>query len=536
MTAIVETEKPARVLTFDKATANPLTHWNRKYGLDIWAFALPTSTCDYSTKICRKACYSKNIWKNIRPRYLINLKGTFKHRFVRLVTDQIKAEDIETIRIHVTGDFYSQDYFDKWVEIARNCPQVKILAYTRNYDLDASNAPENLILYYSVDATTVKENPTIKLRAILFRAERGKKLYQHMEKFNGRERTFVCSSRCEHCKACWSGKIDVAFPIRAGRYQYKVEHEPHLLDRHDWRTRLDNRGNPVLAHLVPIDKVIPIAPNDVGVPLRVPRGKAIDDVKQCCETPALIDVGNERFCSNCGLVEGAIRVKFNGKPAVDNLLKKVMSNEKQKMEREIGKDRPKITRQSFKKQMTKILSIVGNMKREFAELESLIANVQEKKPRKKKATAKAIPPNVHRASGNDTGQACHYSSNENVSPIQKVDGKGLLTNHDKIAKVVPKAMQYNGDTKCLFCERLFFSTKGQIMHMLWEHAAEYRSIRSANPPKQAEDLKKTIRKGWENCPQCGIPFRKNRLYMHVLRHHEKRGGRCKKILEPVDRS
>jgi uncharacterized C2H2 Zn-finger protein len=519
------------------------------------------------------------------------------------VLDQIRREEIETIRIHVMGDFYSQEYFDKWVEIARNCPQVKILAYTRNYDIDASNAPGNLVIYYSVDATTVKENPTIKLRAVLFRAEHGKKLYQHMEKFNERERTFVCSSRCEHCKACWSGKIDIAFPIRAGRYQYRLEHEPYVLTRGDWRTRVDKLGNPVLPQQdteVRAEQITPnVEPTTISsggsakpmvvtatpgrgretVALKHPDGrvivgaKIIDDVKQCCEIPDIIEVGNERFCSNCGLVQGSIRVEFNGQPTVDNLLKKVMSNEKQKMAKEIGKDRPKITRQSFKKQITKILSIMDNMKHEFAELESLIANVQEKKPRKKKAAVKATHhPNVN-------------LSNDDVSPIQKDDGKGLLTNQEKKPRAIPKAMQYNGDTKCDFCERLFFGDKGKvmherrehpveyrrmqqeikntvpviepgsenvkclfcerlfinnkahIMHMLWEHPVEYRALRSAKHAEESkEPPKKTIRHGWENCPQCGVAFRKKRLYMHVIRHHEKRGGRGKKISEQIDQS
>jgi len=53
------------------------------------------------------------------------------------------------IRIHASGDFFNQAYFDMWVELARQNPSVEIWAYTKslNYWIKRINdIPSNLVL------------------------------------------------------------------------------------------------------------------------------------------------------------------------------------------------------------------------------------------------------------------------------------------------------------------------------------------------------------------------------------------------------
>ena len=88
-----------------------------------------------------------------------NVYNSRKHNFDAL-RPLTKAEMIETIqssmphdlgvcRIHVAGDFFNQDYFDAWIEVARNNPGRLFYAYTKSvrywvnrlYDI-----PENLVL------------------------------------------------------------------------------------------------------------------------------------------------------------------------------------------------------------------------------------------------------------------------------------------------------------------------------------------------------------------------------------------------------
>jgi hypothetical protein len=55
----------------------------------------------------------------------------------------------KSIRIHSSGDFFNQKYFDLWLEIARENPEIEMWAYTKslNYWVNRINEiPKNLIL------------------------------------------------------------------------------------------------------------------------------------------------------------------------------------------------------------------------------------------------------------------------------------------------------------------------------------------------------------------------------------------------------
>jgi hypothetical protein len=55
----------------------------------------------------------------------------------------------EAVRIHMSGDFYNQDYFDMWLNICKDNPSVEFWAYTKsvNYWVNRLNEiPDNLVL------------------------------------------------------------------------------------------------------------------------------------------------------------------------------------------------------------------------------------------------------------------------------------------------------------------------------------------------------------------------------------------------------
>jgi hypothetical protein len=57
--------------------------------------------------------------------------------------------DCKSIRIHAAGDFYNQEYFDMWLEIANENPEVEIWAYTKSLSYwvkRINEIPKNLIL------------------------------------------------------------------------------------------------------------------------------------------------------------------------------------------------------------------------------------------------------------------------------------------------------------------------------------------------------------------------------------------------------
>lgn len=58
-----------------------------------------------------------------------------------------------TIRIHVSGDFFSQRYFDAWVKVARARPGILFYAYTKSLPFwikRLGTLPDNLVLTASV--------------------------------------------------------------------------------------------------------------------------------------------------------------------------------------------------------------------------------------------------------------------------------------------------------------------------------------------------------------------------------------------------
>lgn len=188
-----------------------LTNYNNKLGTEIWAFSLPRSTCKYKTPDCDKYCYAKrgsfqftSVKSALEKYYLETLEDDFVDR----ICAQIVLNRIKWVRIHPSGDFYSQEYVDKWIEIAKRSPKTKFLAYTRNSDADFSKRPSNFTVYNSIDKSTKETNKTIERRAIAFKTDIPR---LHMERVGG---AFVCNDKCKYCKACWYGKFDIAFPIR----------------------------------------------------------------------------------------------------------------------------------------------------------------------------------------------------------------------------------------------------------------------------------------------------------------------------------
>jgi hypothetical protein len=97
-------------------------------------------------------------------------------------------------RIHVAGDFFSQEYLDMWLWIAKAFPNTKFLAFTKSFHLDFGSKPRNLKIIYSIMPTTPKAD-----------APRGSRAYAGpMPKTT--QRVFLCPGNCETCAVCWNLK------------------------------------------------------------------------------------------------------------------------------------------------------------------------------------------------------------------------------------------------------------------------------------------------------------------------------------------
>jgi hypothetical protein len=69
--------------------------------------------------------------------------------YVKEGNKPILPKDCKAVRIHASGDFFNQEYFNMWIEIANENPTVEFWAYTKSlkYWVNKLNEiPKNLTL------------------------------------------------------------------------------------------------------------------------------------------------------------------------------------------------------------------------------------------------------------------------------------------------------------------------------------------------------------------------------------------------------
>lgn len=102
-------------------------------------------------------CYAKKITRNIDPmiKYALNTMEAKEdpERFISLVEKELYSNPLviyRVVRIHDSGDFFSDDYFSAIMDMVKRHPETIYGAYTKaetivnNYGLD--NLPKNLSL------------------------------------------------------------------------------------------------------------------------------------------------------------------------------------------------------------------------------------------------------------------------------------------------------------------------------------------------------------------------------------------------------
>ena len=126
------------------------------------------------------------------------------------------TKPLTVIRIPSSGDFYSDEYYEKLVEIMRPFPQITFFAYTRNYDIDFNYSVPNFVPIYSRDSSTKKVNLTIEKQAFVLPYFKEDVKVKHLQKYRG---GVICkSNRCDLCHYCWRGSGDVYFPQKFERH------------------------------------------------------------------------------------------------------------------------------------------------------------------------------------------------------------------------------------------------------------------------------------------------------------------------------
>lgn len=124
----------------DTMTKPPLLPGNDKTGKEIKQFSTPAVvTCHGMTPDCYFACYAQKghfAGPNVIARFAENDTMRMQDDFVQRVIGQIASERIETVRVHVSGDFDSSEYIQKWIDIATSRKRTQFFAYTRAWAVD----------------------------------------------------------------------------------------------------------------------------------------------------------------------------------------------------------------------------------------------------------------------------------------------------------------------------------------------------------------------------------------------------------------
>jgi hypothetical protein len=145
---------------------------NLKLADNIKTFNLPAGGSCPNMAECYKKCYAKKAQR--RPTVRISRERNF--RLAKENTGLLKKRILQhlergdVVRIHESGDFFSQEYLDMWCEIAKERPDVMFYTYSKTehlWDWSEIKRLPNFNLVSSIIAGKVNFGPEkeIKIRA-----------------------------------------------------------------------------------------------------------------------------------------------------------------------------------------------------------------------------------------------------------------------------------------------------------------------------------------------------------------------------------
>ena len=116
-----------------------LKRTSKELGVRVFNFGIPAYksasgklTCPFADE-CIKFCYAKKgayIWSNVQPAFEKRYQLSKTNKFVTAMIDEIIKKRPDYVRVHDSGDYYSKQYLQKWLRIAKTFPEVNFYSYT----------------------------------------------------------------------------------------------------------------------------------------------------------------------------------------------------------------------------------------------------------------------------------------------------------------------------------------------------------------------------------------------------------------------
>ena len=183
------------------------------------------ATCPYATDLCKKHCfgakqengYNPGIIKSRENAYQESLKPNFVRDMIQYLEWYLQKKKVQGkvcfLRIHGTGDFYSYEYFKKWIDITdhfKNDPRILFQCYTKSLPYlqellkERSLNSLNLKIVWSIFDDTNPEYTAYakELGLTTFTAKPKKEIKDTLT-----DHYFLCQGDCGHCQACYKGRV-----------------------------------------------------------------------------------------------------------------------------------------------------------------------------------------------------------------------------------------------------------------------------------------------------------------------------------------
>lgn len=196
------------------AVISPWGKGNSKLGSGIYTYSkLPgrEHSCPGSSSECERMCYAKRLVAN-KPVWELLTANTKNDTVPPL------PPDAQIVRIHVSGDFDTNNYIASWVGLVCANPGVKFFGYTRSwrvkellYNLEQLRSLPNVWLWASMDKSITELPPEGWRRAWIAGDSRLTPNGKHYLTFDGRK-AIVCLEEngsmpdCETCTLCFATK------------------------------------------------------------------------------------------------------------------------------------------------------------------------------------------------------------------------------------------------------------------------------------------------------------------------------------------
>lgn len=163
----------------------------------IPAFSLPPEiTCPGACKGCKDKCYAKKAFRmypGVRAAWEANYEAAEALDHIPQIMDYLKKHKPRFFRIHVSGDFFSAQYFTQWCGIAMACPGTRFLAFTKSpASMLKAMRPSNFTLVRSIWGA--KGERRGKYAGFAHTVLPGEDIPAD---------ALECPGNCQTCNACW---------------------------------------------------------------------------------------------------------------------------------------------------------------------------------------------------------------------------------------------------------------------------------------------------------------------------------------------